>query len=104
VLCSYSTKSTGGDLRVAMGCADVWMCGSRKGSPLTVSTVQKGVKDVDAYIYYTFSLSLFLFFFFGCIGPIRKICPTEKNAKQSIKPTVILFWIFKFLGLRFRKI
>ena len=38
VLCSYSTKSTAGDLRVAMGCMDVWMCGSRKGSPLTPTT------------------------------------------------------------------
>jgi len=34
-LCSYSTKSTAGDLRVTVGCADEWACGSRKGSPLT---------------------------------------------------------------------
>jgi len=24
-------------LRVTVGCADVWMCGSREGSPLTIA-------------------------------------------------------------------
>jgi len=39
VLCSYSTKSPAGDLRVTVGCADEWACGSRKGSPLTFTSV-----------------------------------------------------------------
>ena len=55
---SYSAKSTAGDLRVTVGCADVWMCGSREGSPLTVWNIvqcscitiffgQTKVDDVD---------------------------------------------------------
>ena len=35
--CSYSAKSTAGDLRVTVGCADEWICGSCEGSPLTTT-------------------------------------------------------------------